>query len=277
MPQRPDRTILARRCFARLASPRRPAGAAVLPLLMGGLAMLVGLFAMTAGADQPAAKRLLADARQAADRRDRSLAIRLASQALALPNCDAAAYYLRGRELLRNGDPVAALADLDRYATERPERADRLWERGIAAYYAGHYREGAKQFLGYQRFDRGDVENAVWFVICRARLDGFAEAARNMPQVGPDRRVPMKQIEQLFRSQGTIDDVFQAAEAGKVDQATRNYRRFYAHLYVGLFLEASGQPDKGFEQIRLAADKYPNDHYMWDVAKLHVQLRSLAH
>ena len=46
-------------------------------------------------------------------------------------------------------------------------------------------------------------------------------------------------------------------------------RRFYAHLYVGLYYEAAGQAERAREHITLAAETYAEDNYMSDVARVH--------
>ena len=47
----------------------------------------------------------------------------------------------------------------------------------------------------------------------------------------------------------------------------------YAHLYIGLYLEAEGDARKSLQHIQLAAVKYAAGHYMGDVARLHYKLR----
>jgi len=62
-----------------------------------------------------------------------------------------------------------------------------------------------------------------------------------------------------------------AAEAG--DEAGKRNRLCYAHLYLGLFAEATGDADAAKEHISLAAGRYSMDHYMGRVAQVHAQLR----
>jgi len=54
----------------------------------------------------------------------------------------------------------------------------------------------------------------------------------------------------------------------------RQINRFYAHLYVGLFHEAAGRADESLRHIQTAVKKYPSQHYMGDVARVHLQLRA---
>ena len=88
-----------------------------------------------------------------------------------------------------------------------------------------------------------------------------------MPISG-DPRVPMAEVYQLFRGQMEPEAVL--AAAGTADQ-----QLFYAHLYLGLYCEAMGEEAKAAEHVRKAADDYPVGHYMWEVARVHKQLRGL--
>ena len=162
-----------------------------------------------------------------------------------------------------------SLADFNRYLELAPDRRNRLWERGIACYYAGDFQAGADQFAAYQSFDGNDVENVVWQVACLARASDFATARRKILPVTRDRRVPMMQIYDLFRGTGTPEQVLEAAKAGTVPESQRTYHLFYAHLYLGLYFEIVGDTAQAKSHLSRAADEYRNDHYMWDVAKLH--------
>ena len=47
---------------------------------------------------------------------------------------------------------------------------------------------------------------------------------------------------------------------------------FYAHLYLGLYFEATGDAVKAKEHIDLAAAKADPNNYMGDVARVHARL-----
>jgi lipoprotein NlpI len=65
--------------------------------------------------------------------------------------------------------------------------------------------------------------------------------------------------------------VLAAAEMGQPD-ARRN-QLCYAHLYLGLFYEATGNAEKAREHITQAAGPFRMDHYMGKVAVMHAKLR----
>jgi len=186
-------------------------------------------------------------------------------------------YYRRGRENFKAGKMAASVADFDEYVRRRPKQASRQWERGIALYYADRPKDGAAQFVLYQTYHDNDVENSVWRYLCQARVDGTKAARAAMLPIRNDPRVPMIDIYEMFRGNRQPDEVLAAAEAGKPTEAQLHQRRFYAHLYVGLFYASQGNAELARKHILLAAEKYPIDHYMSDVARVHAaRLKSAA-
>lgn len=181
----------------------------------------------------------------------------------------------RGAAYFKNGDIAASINDFDEAIRQQPQRERSHWRRGISCYYAGRYARGAKQFELYQAYDAADVENVVWRFLCQVQAgdrtpDALKQARRDMLPLGaPDRRVPMTEIDALFRGNGSSDAVFAAAKADAT-AAQKHSRMFYAHLYVGLFCEVSNQPEQAREHLE-AADKLKIGHYMWDVAHVHAQ------
>jgi lipoprotein NlpI len=155
----------------------------------------------------------------------------------------------------------------DEVALLAPDAKPELWQRGIALYYAGRYKDCREQFESHRTVNPNDVENAAWHFLCVARESGAAEARRRLLPVGPDARIPMKQVYAMFRGDATPDAVIQAA--GSAPEA-----QFYAHLYVGLYHEALGRLKESLGHIGVAADqRYTAGGYMHTVARVHLQLR----
>lgn len=179
------------------------------------------------------------------------------------------AYQRRGEDQFRLGHFAQSVADFDKVVELAPAREPHHWQRGISLYYAGEFARGAKQFEDHQTVNPQDVENAVWHYLCVARTDGIAAARQRLIPIQADRRVPMMQVYAMFAGKAISDDVLQAAEAGEPNAAERRERLFYAHLYIGLYEEAAGHLDAAREHIHLAADKYLEDGYMGDVARVH--------
>lgn len=176
------------------------------------------------------------------------------------------AFDSRGMLRFKLGLIEESLRDFDRAIALDPARGPGHWQRGISCWYAGEYAAGKRQFEGYQEVDDSDVENAVWRFLCMAKGDSFAAARKSILKIGPDRRVPMRQVYDLFA--GKLEPAAVTA-AVPADDASG---RFYAHLYLGLYFEVSGDLPSARKHLTAAAAA-PIAHYMGDVARIHVRLR----
>jgi lipoprotein NlpI len=165
------------------------------------------------------------------------------------------------------GRVVQSVAEFDELARLVPDQAPYLWQRGIAQYYAGRYRDCRAQFESHRTVNADDVENAAWHFLCVARAESMASARAALLPVGPDPRVPMRQIYQMFRGELSPEQVLAAA-------GTRPDGQFYAHLYVALYAEAAGDRARTLEQLKSAADsRYATvGGYMHMVARVHLAL-----
>ena len=184
----------------------------------------------------------------------------------------AAAFDRRGGDHFVAGRIKKSVADFDMAVKLDPKREPWHWRRGISYYYAGEFEKGKKQFEGYQTVDSSDVENATWRYLCMARLSGAAEASKAILKIGDDRRVPMRQIYDLYAGKLKPEDVLKAATAGKPPPPALNMRLFYAHLYLGLYYEAAGREKLARKHLYKAADDHRIGHYMWDVAHVHANI-----
>lgn len=147
-----------------------------------------------------------------------------------------------------------------------PSSAPHLWQRGIALYYAGRYKDCREQFESHRTVNPNDVENAAWHFLCVARAASPAEAKKALLPVGPDGRVPMREVYSMFRGDLAPEQVLK--RAGSDEEA-----QFYAHLYIGLYSEALGQNAVALKHIREAAqDRYAAGGYMHMVARVHLAL-----
>jgi lipoprotein NlpI len=174
----------------------------------------------------------------------------------------------RAVEAFENGQFVESAALFDDVAKALPERAPDLWQRGIALYYAGRYDDCRRQFESHRTVNPNDVENAVWHFLCVARAESPERARAAILPVGPDARLPMREVYQMFRGAMTPEQVLAAAGA-------RPDGQFFGHLYVGLYFEAIGMTARVREHITIAAeDRFAAGGYMHMVARVH--LRTLA-
>lgn len=197
---------------------------------------------------------------------------------LALSGRDAAgqeenpqALFNEGVDLFFAAKPVESCRAFDRLVKLAPRSEPQLWQRGLALYYAERYADGRKQFESHRGVNPADVENAAWHFFCVAREKNAAEARKSLLPVGDDARVPMKEILGLCAGTTTPAAVIAAAEAGP--EAARRNQLCFAHLYLGLYAEATGDAAKAREHMLLAAGPFAMNHYMGKVAQVHATLR----
>jgi lipoprotein NlpI len=167
----------------------------------------------------------------------------------------------------RAGRVAESAAGFDALARLVPNEAPGLWQRGIALYLAGRFNDCRAQFESHRTVNPNDVENAAWHFACVARAESPARARAALLPVGPDSRRPMTEIYQMFR--GTLPPEKMLAAAGEQAGA-----QFYAHLYFGLYADATGDRVRALEQMTLAAsDRYAaGGGYMHAVARVHRDL-----
>src|SRR5205809_4370355 len=99
----------------------------------------------------------------------------------------------------KSGRITEAASGFDEVAKLVPAQAPQLWQRGIALYYAGRYDDCRKQFESHRTVNPDDVENAAWHFLCVARAESPAAAKAALLPVGPDSRVPMRQVYEMLR------------------------------------------------------------------------------
>jgi lipoprotein NlpI len=165
-----------------------------------------------------------------------------------------------------NGRFAESAATFDSLAKAVPDQAPYLWQRGIALYYAGRYNDCRHQFESHRAVNPDDVENAAWHFLCVARAESPAKARMGLLPVGPDARVPMQQVYQMFRGTLTPEQVLSAA-------GSQPAALFYAHLYLGLYFETLGMKDRALQHLTIAAaDRFePYGGYMHMVARVHLR------
>jgi len=168
------------------------------------------------------------------------------------------------------GRVAESVKGFDQLAALQPQLAPQLWQRGIALYFVGRYKDCRAQFESHRTVNPADVENAAWHFACVAKADTPAAARAALLPVGPDPRRPMREIYQLLSGATPPDQVLAAARTDLEAQ-------FYAHLYLGLYFDALGDQARALEHMRLAADeRYAQlGGYMHVVARVH--LDSLSH
>lgn len=174
--------------------------------------------------------------------------------------------------LFFDAEPARSARVFDQLVAAVPEAEPELWQRGLALYYAERFDDGRKQFELHRTVNPNDVENPAWHFLCVARLEGLQVARGKLLPVGEDTRVPMREILDFYAGRCDAAAVLAAAQRGGRD-AQRN-QSCYAHLYLGLFYEATGDVAKAREHITRAAGPFRMEHYMGKVATVHARLRN---
>ncbi len=196
----------------------------------------------------------------------------MATSALADDPLDSASDYVsRGMQRFRDNEIAESIRDFQRAVELDPQTAPYLWQRGISHYYAGEFKKGRQQFESHQAVNRQDVENAAWHFICVARMEGVEAARKSLIKIDTtrDTRIPMSEVYQFYAGRGSEDAVSKAAENADTELA-----RMYAHLYLGLYYEVAGEVEKARGHMRKAAAAKLQNHYMHDVAKVHLLQRN---
>lgn len=167
----------------------------------------------------------------------------------------------------RAGRIEQSATGFDRLAALVPGQAPELWQRGIAQFYAGRFRDCRDMFISHRTVNPDDAENAAWHFLCVARAESPEAARTQILPVGPDARVPMREVYQMFQGRATPAQVLAAAGADLSAQ-------FFGRLYVGLYLEATGDRVKGRESLAIAAQEQfaQVGGYMHDVARVHMMV-----
>lgn len=164
-----------------------------------------------------------------------------------------------------SGRIAESVTGFDSLARLAPDSAPALWQRGIALYYAGRYKDCRAQFESHRLVNPNDVENAAWHFLCVARAESPAAAKAALLPVGPDARIPMRQVYEMFRGTLAPEAVLAAADSQPTSA-------FYAHLYLGLYFDAVGSQARALGHITTAAaEGYQSaGGYMHGVARVHL-------
>ena len=185
---------------------------------------------------------------------------------------DPGVFLALGAAGFKNADMAESISAFDSAAKLDRRLEARLWQRGIAHYYAQRFADGARQFEVHRTVNPQDVENSVWHFLCLAATDGVEAARSSLIPVSDDRRAPMMEILALFQGESDPSRVLDAAK-NATDNGRASPPMFYAHLYLGLYYEAIGEPALSAEHIGEAVGFDLHRDYMWQVARVHRKLR----
>ena len=178
-----------------------------------------------------------------------------------------------GSASFKSGDMEGSIEAFDAASELEPGLGPQLWQRGISHYYAKRFADGVRQFETHRTVNPEDVENSVWHFLCAAAISGANQAREGLIPVTRDRRIPMKEILDLYRGDASPGKVMEVAKRAR-DEGRGGAPVFYAHLYLGLYYEAMGDSHRSKEHIDEAVAIDLPQNYMWQVARIHQRLRS---
>lgn len=172
------------------------------------------------------------------------------------------------------GDFETCIAAYDQAIQLDASLEPQLWQRGLAQFYAGRFEEGVQQFETHQTVNSQDVENAVWHVLCQAKVSSLEAAREKMIAIDSDARVPMREVFEMFAGRMKPKDVMTAAKSTAWVADTR-LQRYYGHLYVGLYQELIGETAASMKSMQMAVDvcPFPRGNFMGEVARVHLASR----
>lgn len=184
----------------------------------------------------------------------------------------------RGMDALLQGDFENSAWSLDSALYLTPDLTPRLWQRGLACFYAGRFEDGLEQLQADMQENGDDVEEVIWHFLCHCRLKGFVKAQEDglLPLTGTPQVPPMVQVLKLYSGHGTVEDVFAAATSpGSSPVLSYNGASAlaYAHFYVGMYYQLQGEVGKAENHLRMAAGMESPD-YIGKLMGMHYRLFS---
>ncbi len=178
------------------------------------------------------------------------------------------AHHDRAEVLFRLGRFEESVVDYNKAARSgRPHDEESCWERGLAQYYAGDFRDGMEQFSRYHRVGAADIENGLWWFLCKAEEEGIAKARAEMLEYsGRVRGQPFPALLALYLDEGSAEAVLDEATRDTLSGRQRRYNLFNAHYYLGKYYEIVGQKDEALRHV-LEALAHEIPHFMYACAE----------
>lgn len=231
------------------------------------LCLNLGLMGYGQEAESPSVYQQL---NEALGKDDKEAALKLLGESLEKEPKNIGLLQLRAETLFRMGKVKESVPDFDKVVEIQPAFKAENWQRGIALYYVGRFKDGVEQFEEHHRVNPDDVENTFWYFLCLAKADSIEAARKKIIPSRGDARAPMMDVYRLVRGEAKPEDVEKAISQFEVGSGQRKQAEFYGYLYLGIWFDLLGDKAKAVSYIEksLAA----NDRgYMADVAKVHLQ------
>ena len=198
---------------------------------------------------------------------------------------DVAAYSSRGDARMFLGQFIGARDDYEKMIELDPKLNVSHWRLGIAYFYLSDFTKASRQFEIYHQYDDVDRENGIWKFMSQYMEKGLGVARQGLLHYKKDDRPPYPWLYEMFAGNCKPVDVFRRINEAKYQKYYETRVLFHAHLYVGIFLELTGDsPKEALAHLRKAAENEygrSTGTYMWQIARLHytrlLSLPKLAH
>jgi lipoprotein NlpI len=183
-------------------------------------------------------------------------------------------YSKRGDLYFQTGEFAKSLADYEKMVELEPRLDDTHWRKGIALYYLERWEESAKQFEKYQTIDDVDRENGIWRFMAMERRVGLQKAREKLIEYFRPDRPPLTDVYQMFQGTLSSSDFRNKTEPFK----PHTKERFYADLYLGIFLDIEGDSSAAVKHLKAAeANEWAKaasggSGWMWHIAPTHLKM-----
>lgn len=184
----------------------------------------------------------------ASDDADRSKRIAELTAEIAKAPRDVDLYSERGDLHFFEGRFKESLADYEKMVEIDPRIDVKHWRKGIALFYLERWEESAKQFEKYQTVDDVDRENGIWRFMAMQRKIGTKKAREDMIPYTRMDRPPLTPIYKMFQGELSSAEFKKQAAEFKDDSK----ERFYADLYLGIFLDIEGDAETALKHLKTA-------------------------
>ena len=168
-----------------------------------------------------------------------------------------------------------AVAAFEKMIALDPAQDAPHWRLGIAYYFAGEFEKSSRQFAKYHAYDARDRENGVWKFLADARLSGVEKARAGMLEYTRFDREPFPALYEMFAGKRTAESVIEHVAVPAL--AGQPQVQFFAHYYVGLMQDLTGDRPGAVEHLKKAVAIFTpataqggGPGYMWQVARLHL-------
>lgn len=183
------------------------------------------------------------------------------------------AYSSRGDANMFLGDFLGAKQDYEKMIELDPKLEIPHWRLGIAYFYLGEFQKAAHQFEIYHQYDNVDRENGIWRFMSQFQETGLGFARSKLLKYSSDDRPPYPWLYDMFKGKLKPAEVFEKIDKEGFSLEYKERVLFHANLYVGIFLELTGDfPNDALGYLAEAtSNKYgvKTGTYMWHVARLH--------